>query len=171
MKLIKVAIFFNLFFFFSGYEITANEAGIKKIGKYDEWIIYSKSKTLCYMIAQPKKSEGDYTIRGRVRIVVYRNSEKKVNKNIIGIDYGYSFPDKSKALIEIDNKKTFKLSTFGQTAWTGSDTKTDKEIINEMIKGNILIANGRSKRGTDTKDTYSLKGFNKAIKKISTYCG
>ena len=87
------------------------------------------------MISQPKKSEGDYTMRGRVRIVVYRNSEKKVNKNIIGIDFGYSFPYKSKALIEIDNKKTFKLSTFGQTAWTGSDTKTDKEIIEFLGEG------------------------------------
>ena len=170
MKLIKVAIFFNFFFLFFGYEITAGQEVTKKIGQFDNWIVYSKSKSLCYIIAQPEKSEGKYTMRGRVRIVVYRNSEKKV-KNVLGIDFGYSFPDGSNALIEIDSKKSFKLSTFGQTAWTGSKTKTDEEIINEMIKGNILIAKGKSKRGTDTKDTYSLKGFAKAIKKIRNNCG
>ena len=132
------------------------------------------------MITQPKKSEGDYTMRGRVRIVVYRNSEKKVNKNIIGIDFGYSFPDKSKALIEIDKVKltiddevVFDIDTFAQTAWINSSDSPNLEIkiIEAMKKGKILIAEGTSKRGTDTKDTYSLKVFNKAIKKISTYCG
>jgi hypothetical protein len=109
-------------------------------------------------------------MRGRVRIVVYRNSKKK-EKNLVGFDFGYSFPENSKASIKIDSKKTFKLSTFGQTAWTGSKTKSDKEIINEMIKGNVLIALGQSKKGTQTKDTYDLKGFSKAFKEIRNYCG
>ena len=40
-----------------------------------------------------------------------------------------------------------------------------------MEKGNKLVALGKSKRGTDTKDTYSLSGFSKAFEKISKYCG
>ena len=170
MKFKNTIIIFNLLLLLISFEIFAENESPQKLGKFDNWIVYSKSKSLCYMIAEPKKLEGNYTMRGRVRIVVYRNSKKK-DKNLVGFDFGYSFPENSKASIKIDSKKTFKLSTFGQTAWTGSKTKTDKEIINEMIKGNILIALGQSRKGTQTKDTYYLKGFSKAFKKIRNYCG
>ena len=171
MKFKKFIVFLNIFLFFSIFKLLADEQGPQKIGKFDNWSVYAKSKTLCYMIAEPLKSEGKYTMRGRVRIVVYRNSEEINNKNVLAIEFGYSFPENEKALITIDNNKNFELSTFAQTAWTGPNTKTDKEIINEMIKGNKLIALGKSKRGTKTKDTYSLKGFSKAFKKIKNYCG
>jgi len=171
MKFKNIAIFFNFLLFLFSFETLAENEGTKKIGKFDNWSVYSKSKNLCYMIAEPDKLEGKYTVRGRVRVVVYRNSEKKKNKNVVGFDFGYSFPENKKATIEIDNKKTFQLSTFGQTAWTGSKMQTDKEIINEMIKGNTLIALGQSKRGTITKETYSLNGFSKAVNKIRNYCG
>lgn len=170
MKFRKFIVFFNFFLLLSCFKILAEDGGPQKLGKFDNWIVYAKSKSLCYMIAEPAKLEGKYNLRGRVRIVVYRNSEKK-DKNIVGIDFGYSFPEYSKAVIKIDSKKSFELSTFGQTAWTSPDTKTDKEIINQMIKGDTLIALGKSKRGTDTKDTYSLKGFLKAFKKIKNHCG
>ena len=39
-----------------------------------------------------------------------------------------------------------------------------------MIRGDNLIAFGKSKRGTKTKDTYSLSGFTKALNKINDYC-
>ena len=45
-------------------------------------------------------------------------------------------------------------------------TKKDKKIIEAMIKGDKLIAFGQSRRGTKTKDTYSLNGFAKAFNKI-----
>ncbi len=121
------------------------------------------------MIAQPEESEGEYKVRGRVRIVIYRNNLENQNENALGIDFGYTFPKNSVAKIEID-KKRFKLATFGQTAWTGSKTKKDKKIIKAMLKGNKLIALGESKRGTKTKDIYSLSGFTKAFNEINNYC-
>ena len=69
--------------------IPLNE-GTKKIGSFDNWSVYAKSKSLCYMISQPKKSEGNYKLRGRVRIVIYRNNYESQNKNAVGIDFGYS---------------------------------------------------------------------------------
>ena len=163
-------ILINFFLLLFSFKVMSDNEGTKKIGSFDKWSVYAKSKSLCYMIAQPEKSEGEYKVRGRVRIVVYRNNLENQNKNAVGIDFGYSFPEKSKAFIEIDNKKKFKLNTFGQTAWTASKTKKDKKIIEAMIKGNELIAFGQSKRGTKTKDTYSLNGFAKALNRINDYC-
>ena len=163
-------ILINFFLLLFSFKVMSDNEGTKKIGSFEKWSVYSKSKSLCYMIAQPEKSEGEYKVRGRVRIVVYRNNLENQNKSAVGIDFGYSFTENSKAFIEIDNKKKFKLNTFGQTAWTGSKTKKDKKIIEAMIKGDKLIAFGQSKRGTKTKDTYSLSGFAKALNKINDYC-
>ena len=160
----------NFFILIFSFKVMSDNEGTKKIGNFENWSVYAKSKALCYLIAQPEKSEGADKVRGRVRIVVYRNNLEKQNKNAVGIDFGYSFNENSKALIEIDSKNKFKLNTFGQTAWTASKTKKDKKIIEAMIKGDKLIAFGQSRRGTKTKDTYSLKGFAKALNKINNYC-
>ena len=170
MKFKKFKILISFFLLTFSFEVMSDNGGTKKIGNFQNWSVYAKSKSLCYMIAQPEKSEGDYKVRGRVRIVVYRNNLENKNENAIGIDFGYTFPENSKALIKIDNKKKFKLSTFGQTAWTGSKTKADRKIIAEMITGNSLVALGESKRGTKTKDVYSLDGFANAFSKINNYC-
>ena len=163
-------ILLNIFLLVFSLKVMSDNEGTKKIASFEKWSVYAKSKSLCYMIAQPEKSEGEYKVRGRVRIVVYRNNLENQNKNAVGIDFGYSFTKNSKAFIEIDNINKFKLSTFGQTAWTASKAKKDKKIIEAMIKGNKLIAFGQSKRGTNTKDTYSLNGFAKAFNKINEYC-
>ena len=164
MKFKKIALIVKFLLILFSYNALSQSEGPKKIADFEKWSVYAKTKNLCYMIAEPEQSEGDYKVRGRVRIVVYRNNVENQDKNALGIDFGYTFR-KSKASIEIDNKKKFKLSTFGQTAWTGSKTKADKKIINAMIKGKTLVALGKSKRGTLTKDTYSLEGFAKAFEK------
>ena len=164
------AILINFFLLVFSLKVMSDNEGTKKIGSYEKWSVYAKSKSLCYIIAQPEKSEGEYKVRGRVRIVVYRNNLENQNKNAVGIDFGYSFNENSKAFIEIDSKNKFELNTFGQTAWTASKTKKDKKIIKAMIKGDKLIAYGQSRRGTKTKDTYSLNGFAKAFNKINDYC-
>ena len=169
MNLKNMVILINLCLLVFSFQAQSDNEGTKKIGSFDNWSVYAKSKNLCYMVAQPEKSEGKYKLRGRVRIVIYRNNLENQNENALGIDFGYTFPENSKAKIEIDKKK-FKLATFGQTAWTGSKTKKDKKIIKAMLKGNKLIALGESKRGTKTKDIYSLSGFTKAFNEINNYC-
>ena len=170
MNLKNIVIIINLCLMVFSFQALCDNEGTKKIGNFEKWSVYAKSKSLCYMIAQPDKSEGEYKVRGRVRIVVYRNNLENQNKNAVGIDFGYSFTENSKAFIEIDDKNNFKLNTFGQTAWTASKTRKDKKIIEAMIKGDKLIAFGQSRRGTKTKDTYSLNGFAKAFNKINDYC-
>ena len=169
MNFKNMVILINLCLLVFSFQAQSDNEGTKKIGSFDNWSVYAKSKNLCYMIAQPEESEGEYKVRGRVRIVIYRNNLENQNENALGIDFGYTFPENSVAKIEIDKKK-FKLATFGQTAWTGSKTQKDKKIIKAMLKGNKLIALGESKRGTKTKDIYSLSGFTKAFNEINNYC-
>ena len=135
MNLKYIIIILNLCLTVFSFQALTDNEGTQKIGSFDNWSVYAKSKNLCYMVAQPEKSEGKYKLRGRVRIVIYRNNLENQDENALGIDFGYTFPENSKAKIEIDDKKKFKLATFGQTAWTGSKTKQDKKIIKAMLKG------------------------------------
>ena len=72
----------------------------------------------------------------------------------------------------IDDNIFFEIDTFAQTAWINSseNPNLDIKIIEAMKKGSVLIAEGTSKRGTETKDTYSLVGFTKAFQKVKDVC-
>ena len=52
----------------------------------------------------------------------------------------------------------------------GKDAKTDKQLVEQLKAGGQAVIKGKSKRGTLTTDTFSLKGFSKAYNKISTAC-
>ena len=162
---------FLIFFLLTNYSYTIEKKWFKK-GKYQDWEVYAKAdKDICYIIAKPIKMEGKYNLRGRVDVVVALNNNIK-KKFYVGFDFGYSFADNEKVKLTIDNKIKFNIDTFAQTAWINStkNPKLDIEIIEAMKKGSILVAEGTSVRGTDTKDTYSLIGFSKALKKLKDVC-
>ena len=153
--------------------VKAEENSYLKKGKYYDWSLYAKkNKKICYVITKPIKSEGKYKLRGKVNLLVGRRTTK-TNKNFVGVGFGYPFKNGTKVDVVIDKKHYFKLSTFDETAWVKEYPKKNLNnlIIKEMIRGNKLIAKGVSKRGTKTKDIYSLRGFSKAFKKLLQLCG
>ena len=150
----------------------AYEKKLLKKAKFNEWEVYVKSDdTICYTISKPQKMEGEYSYRGRVDAVVAINTKIK-NKYYVGFDFGYYFSNDQKVKLIIDNDSVFEINTFSKTAWINSheNPNLDVKIIEAMKKGRVLITEGRSKRGTDTKDTYSLIGFTKALKKVKDVC-
>ena len=66
-----------------------------------------------------------------------------------------------------DDKTNFEL--FGQvdSAWSQNQ---DKEITFAMKRGKDMFIEGYSKRGTLTKDTYTLIGFTAALNKLKKDC-
>ena len=171
MKLIFCKTFFLFLFFFT--TVLAEEKNYFKEEKYFNWTVYSnKNKVLCYAITEPLRSEGEYKRRGKVNLLVGRRVSNN-KKNFVGVAFGYPFKKGTIVEIVVDKKHFFKLNTFDEKAWTNASKVKNLAdlIIKEMIKGNILVALGSSKRGTATKDLYSLKGFSKAFKKIKQVCG
>ena len=88
MKLIFCKTFFVFLFFFT--TVFAEEKKSLKEGKYFNWSVYSnKDKILCYAISEPIKSEGEYSRRGNINLLVGRRGEKK--KNFVAVGFGYPF--------------------------------------------------------------------------------
>jgi len=163
---------FLIFFTLISNANSIEQIWLKK-GQFEDWEVYAKAnKDICYAIANPNKMQGAYNLRGRVDVIVALNNNIK-NKYYVGFDFGYSFADNDKVKLTIDDEVVFNIDTFAQTAWINSSEspKLEIKIIEAMKKGKILVAEGTSKRGTDTKDYYSLIGFTKAFKKLKDVCG
>lgn len=147
----------------------------KHLGTFGDWSAYKlseKGHDVCYMLAFPKKEEGNYTKRGRVyALVTHRPDDKSLN--VVSFHAGYGFKNGQEVKLAISGtrkKETFTLFTEGETAWA-SDAKQDSSITTGLSKwGNNMVVYGISARGTETKDTYSLKGSLKALNAISKAC-
>ena len=116
----------------------------------------------------PLKEEGKYTRRGDVYAQVSLN-ENNSNSGVVSFQAGYTYKIKSEINVIIDKNNKMLLQPVGRVAWTVSEEE-DSKLIKFMKLGNEMIVRGISSRGTNTKDTYSLKGFSAAYKAIKKVC-
>jgi invasion protein IalB len=142
----------------------------KPIGSYGDWqaLTYEENgKPVCYVFTEPAKKEGQYTSRGQVyALVTHRPADKKLN--VFTIISGYAYKEDSDAVLEIGDQK-FTLFTQEGMAWANDED--DPKIVEALKKGTGMVVHGTSARGTETIDTYSLKGFSKAYDAIGDACG
>lgn len=143
----------------------------KLLGQHGDWAAYmfmENNSKVCYMVSQPKKSEGNYTKRGDVyALVTHRPSEKSTN--VFSYIAGYPYKPGSDATVTVNNQN-FRLFTQDDSAWA-PDEATDNKITDAIKRGNSLVVKGASARGTNTVDTFGLSGSTAAYKAISSECG
>lgn len=140
------------------------------ISSYNDWDAYvfiENGSKVCYMVSKPKSQEGEYNKRGEVfALVTHRPSEG--TKNVFSYIAGYSYKPGSDATVEIDGDK-FALFTQDDTAWA-PDADNDEKLAKAIRSGSKMTVRGMSSRGTETKDTFSLKGSGAAHDKIDEEC-
>jgi hypothetical protein len=81
---------------------------------------------------------------------------------------GYPFANGSKVTITIGSN-SFELFTEGEWAWP-SNSADDAALLAAMKRGESAVLSGRSGRGTETKDTFSLLGFTAAMDEAEKRC-
>jgi hypothetical protein len=140
------------------------------LGVFDDWEAYRETdggKPVCYIGSQPKKATGKYKKRGDTYILItHRPAEKSIG--VISLKAGYTYQKTSETDVII-GEEAFKLFTDLGHAFA-YDQKTDKALVDAMIRGARMVVKGTSSRGTKTTDTYSLKGFSAAFKAIGKAC-
>lgn len=149
----------------------AHAAGDPKlISTHGAWSAYKfteNGNAVCYMAATPKKAEGDYTRRGEIfALITHRPAED--TKNVFSYITGYPYKENSEVTVIIGDKR-FTLFTQDETAWT-PDSQTDNKLVQAIRKGYEMVVKGVSARGTETTDTFSLKGSAAAHNAISREC-
>ena len=145
-------------------------AAVEILGTFQDWTAYQTSqggKRICYIASPPKKDEGNYSKRGDIlAIVTHRPASKSFN--VVSIHAGYKYKKGSTAEVAIGGAR-FTLFTNAETAWA-NDTRDDRALVKNMRAGAKMIIHGKSWRGTETKDTYSLLGFTAALRAINKAC-
>ncbi|MBS0300307.1 MAG: hypothetical protein HRU78_12570 [Gammaproteobacteria bacterium] len=143
----------------------------KMIGQHGDWTAYmfmENNNKVCYMVSQPKKSEGNYSKRGDVyALITHRPAEK--SKNVFSYIAGYPYKPGGEATVIVNNQN-FRLFTQDDSAWA-PDQATDNKITDAIKRGSSLVVKGASARGTETTDTFGLSGSTAAHKAISAECG
>ena len=124
-------------------------------------------KPVCYMGAQPKKTQGKYKKRDETYILITHRPAKK-SFGVVSLRAGYAFKKDTEATATI-GADTFRLFTNVGHAFA-HDKKTDVALVKAMIRGARMIIQGISSRGTKTTDIYSLKGVGAAWKAINKAC-
>ncbi len=152
---------------------TVNAASSRKsLGTFGDWNAYKMEENgekVCYMAAVPQKKEGNYKKRGEVFLIISHRPAKKVF-NTVSLTAGYDYKKNSSVSVQIDKKPKIELFTDHDTAWAATEAE-DKKLVALMRAGDKAVFKGTSSRGTLTTDTFSLKGFTKAVNAIDKACG
>ena len=167
-QLNKITAFvFLLGFLFAGLPVRA-----ELLVESGDWLAFKEKDSgasVCFISSQPTKDEGNYKKRGDIFVIVtFRPQENTVNE--VSIQMGYALLSGEDVIATIDGKHTFKMFTQDESAWT-YDKKSDEAMVGAMRNGTTLVIKGTSSRGTKTTDTYSLKGFSKAVATAAKACG
>jgi hypothetical protein len=147
----------------------AEDREVKLLQKYKDWAAYTAtgSPKVCFAVSQPKDSSPKNVRRGPIYFYVAHYPEDKVTGEV-SVKMGYPFAPGGKATVTVDGKK-FELFTKEEGAFV-EKTSDEASLVNAMEAGNSMKVEGRSARGTDTSDTYSLSGVTDAIERIDKEC-
>ncbi|MBT6406807.1 MAG: hypothetical protein HOK06_04325, partial [Rhodospirillaceae bacterium] len=141
---------------------------IDVFGDWSAFAIKEAGQPVCYIGSEPGKQQGDYKKRGDTYMLVTLRPSDKKSSGIVSLTAGYSFK-KGRDVIATIGKDAFKMFTKNGSAWTYKDSDDDA-MVAAMKRGVELVVKGTSSRGTETTDTYSLKGFTAAHKTALEAC-
>lgn len=140
------------------------------LGQFGAWYAYKLTESgrpVCYIVSKPTRSRGKYKKRGDV-VAFVTHRPRDGEQDMVNFQAGYTYKLGTKVTARID-KKTYPLMTERDAAWA-KNIASNKILVAAMVKGNSLVLKGTSKSGTATTDTYSLKGFARARKRINRAC-
>lgn len=144
-------------------------AAAENLGTYDFWTAWSDTANgtvFCYISSTPQDSQPTNVNRGAIHFMVSSFPDRA---NEVSTLIGYPFnEDDAEASATVDGSN-YPMVTEGSAAWLAS-VEDESGFVNAMRAGSTLVVRGTSQRGTDTTDTYSLRGVTAALERVSQEC-
>lgn len=146
----------------------------RHLGAFRDWDAFvttqSNGQKTCYMISSPKSSQASRA--GATRGDIYMTVSHRPAFGVTGevnVVVGYPIRQGSDAVLRVDGGTRIEFFTEGSGAWA-YDPADDAKTIAALRRGNRLVVNATSQRGTNTTDSYSLSGFTAAYNAITAAC-
>ena len=143
---------------------------LKSIGKFKDWETFTVTENdnkICFaqsipILRAPKKFE-----RNPSRLFITFRPTEDI-KDEVSATSGYAF-QKEKIVAAKTGKKTFDFYSEENFAWI-LDTEVEQKFIQAMKKASRVMIIGRTDKGKQTIDHYSLMGFSKAYNTAKKSC-
>ena len=143
---------------------------LKSIGKFKDWETFTVTENnnkICFaqsipILRAPKKFE-----RNPSRLFVSFRPIEDI-KDEVSATSGYTF-QKEKIVKAKTGKKTYDFFSQEEFAWI-LDTEEEQRFIKAMKKASRVMIIGRTEKGKQTIDHYSLMGFTKAYDTAKKNC-
>jgi hypothetical protein len=137
--------------------------------KFNDWSAYAAtgSPKVCFAVAKPSDIQPKAVKRGPIFFYISRWPGDNVVDEI-SVKMGYPFAEGAKVTATIGGKK-FELFTKEEGAFI-EKPEAETTLIEAMKAGSTMKIEGRSARGTNTADTYSLKGLTEALERAAKEC-
>jgi hypothetical protein len=142
------------------------------IGQFGTWGAYTatpKGKKVCFALAKPSSSKTNPPNRPRdpaYAFVSTRPAEKVTNE--VSIMIGYALKPGSESTLEVGGA-SYAMYTQGDGLWI-KNAAEEERMVDAMRKASDAVVKGMSAKGTETTDTFSLKGLSQALDKLAQDC-
>ncbi len=142
------------------------------IGQFGTWGAYTampNGKKVCFALAKPSSSKTNPPNRPRdpaYAFVSTRPAEKVVNE--VSIMIGYALKPGSESSLEVGGA-SYAMYTQGDGLWI-KNAAEEERMVEAMRKSADATVKGVSAKGTETTDTFSLKGLAQALDRLAQDC-
>ena len=142
------------------------------IGQFCTWGAYSATpngKKVCFALAKPSSSKTNPPNRPRdpaYAFVSTRPAEKVANE--VSIMIGYTLKPGSESTLEVGGA-SYSMYTQGDGLWI-KNAAEEERMVEAMRKSADVVVKGVSAKGTETIDTFSMKGLAQALDRLAQDC-
>lgn len=145
------------------------------LGQYGDWGAYTASpngQKVCFALSKPTASSDIPPNRRNASNVVYlfvsTRPAEKVSNEISVLITGYAFKPNSEAGVAIGGAN-FAMYTQNDGAWVKNAAEESK-MLDAMRNTGDMVIKATTSRGTQTSDTFSLKGLSQAVDRAAQEC-
>jgi Invasion associated locus B (IalB) protein len=142
------------------------------IGQFGTWGAYTATangKKVCFALAKPSASKTNPPNRPRdpaYAFVSTRPAEKVINE--VSVMIGYTLKPGSESTLEVGGA-SYAMYTQGDGLWI-KNAAEEERMVESMRRSADVVVKGVSAKGTETIDTFSLKGLAQALDKVAQDC-
>ena len=142
------------------------------IGQFGTWGAYTATpngKKVCFALAKPSSSKTNPPNRPRdpaYAFVSTRPAEKVTNE--VSVMIGYTLKPGSESTLEVGGA-SYAMYTQGDGLWI-KNAAEEERMVDAMRKAADVTVKGVSAKGTETIDTFSLKGLAQALDRLAQDC-
>ena len=145
------------------------------LGQFGDWGAYTATpggKKICFALAKPSSSQDNppnrRTAANAVYMFISSRPAEKVKDEVSMLVTGYVFKASTDASLAIGGTP-FAMYTQNDGAWV-KNAAEEARLLDAMRKGSDVVIKATTSRGTQTTDTFTLKGIVQALDRVAQEC-